>query len=60
LHAKCAVADSELLFIGSANLTESAFELNMEIGALIRGREAATVVQEQLEWLRNSGQLDRA
>ncbi len=60
LHAKCEVADSELLFTGSANLTESAFELNMEVGALIRGREAATVFREQLEWLRNGGQLDRA
>lgn len=31
LHAKCAVADGDLLFVGSANLTEFAFELNLEV-----------------------------
>lgn len=40
LHAKCAVADRKLLFISSANLTEYAFNLNMEMGVLIRGGEA--------------------
>ena len=37
LHAKCAVADDSLLFLSSANLTEYAMELNMELGVLIRG-----------------------
>ena len=37
LHAKCAVADKEVAFISSANLTEHAMELNMELGVLIRG-----------------------
>ncbi|MCB0123367.1 MAG: DISARM system phospholipase D-like protein DrmC [Caldilineaceae bacterium] len=37
LHAKCAVADSQLLFLSSANLTEHALSLNMELGVLIRG-----------------------
>jgi phosphatidylserine/phosphatidylglycerophosphate/cardiolipin synthase-like enzyme len=42
LHAKCALADDEVLFISSANLTERALELNMELGVLIRGGPAPT------------------
>jgi len=37
LHAKCAVADRNVAFISSANLTEFAMELNMELGVLVRG-----------------------
>lgn len=36
LHVKCAVADEALLFISSANLTEYALTLNMELGVLIQ------------------------
>ena len=32
LHVKCAVADSRWLFLSSANLTEYAFTVNMELG----------------------------
>lgn len=39
LHAKCAVADASQLLISSANLTEHAFNLNIELGVLIRGGE---------------------
>ncbi len=35
LHVKCAVADGQLLFLSSANLTEYAFTINMELGLLI-------------------------
>ncbi len=37
LHAKCAVADEKTLFVSSANLTEYALNLNMELGLLVRG-----------------------
>jgi phosphatidylserine/phosphatidylglycerophosphate/cardiolipin synthase-like enzyme len=37
LHAKCAVADRRVLFVSSANLTEYALKLNMELGLLVRG-----------------------
>jgi phosphatidylserine/phosphatidylglycerophosphate/cardiolipin synthase-like enzyme len=37
IHAKCAIADSELAFITSANLTTSAMERNVELGVLIKG-----------------------
>lgn len=37
LHAKCAITDRSVAFISSANLTEYAMELNMELGVLIQG-----------------------
>lgn len=37
LHAKFVVADCQLLFVSSANLTEFAMNLNIEMGVLIRG-----------------------
>ena len=37
LHVKAAVADGHRLFLSSANLTEYAFTLNMELGVLIKG-----------------------
>jgi len=37
LHVKCAVADGDTALISSANLTEHALNLNMELGVLIRG-----------------------
>lgn len=37
LHVKCAVADDNVAFISSANLTEHALNLNMELGVLVRG-----------------------
>lgn len=37
LHAKFVVADKNLLFVSSANLTSHALNLNIELGVLIRG-----------------------
>lgn len=37
LHAKCALADEKLLLVSSANLTNHAMLLNMEIGLLVHG-----------------------
>lgn len=49
-HAKLAVADAEVLFVGSANLTEAAARRNIESGVLVRGgaapRRAAEHVRE--------------
>ena len=36
LHAKAVVADGEVVFITSANLTEAALDRNIEIGLLVR------------------------
>jgi hypothetical protein len=38
LHAKAVVADDEVAFITSANLTEAALDRNIELGALILDR----------------------
>ncbi len=37
LHAKCAIADKSMLLLSSANLTNHALSLNIEMGLLIRG-----------------------
>jgi phosphatidylserine/phosphatidylglycerophosphate/cardiolipin synthase-like enzyme len=57
LHAKCAVADEELLFISSANLTEYAMSLNMELGVLARGGPLPGMVAAQFGRLMESGVL---
>ena len=57
LHVKCAVADVEWLFLSSANLTQQAFTINMELGMLIRGGTMPTRVEQQFEGLVGSGEL---
>ncbi|MEI6415656.1 MAG: DISARM system phospholipase D-like protein DrmC, partial [Pseudomonadota bacterium] len=47
LHVKCAVADGEWLFLSSANLTQQAFTLNMELGMLVRGGTIPDRVEQQ-------------
>ena len=57
LHAKCAVADGRLLFVSSANLTEFALTLNMELGALVRGGALPGRVEAHLARLIEEGTL---
>lgn len=57
LHAKCAVADGELLLVSSANLTEYALTTNMELGLLVEGGETPARVQAHLEALIAQGIL---
>jgi len=59
LHAKCAVADGCALFISSANLTEYAFALNMELGVLLRGGSSPATVESHFTGLIESGILSR-
>jgi len=54
LHAKFALADATTLFVTSANLTEAAFETNMELGVLIRGGTCPMRVASQCQWLVDS------
>ncbi len=49
LHVKCAVSDSRWLFLSSANLTEYAFTLNMELGLLITGGPLPEQVEKHFE-----------
>lgn len=51
LHAKCAVADGRMAFISSANLTDYAMNLNMELGVLIRGGPIPRQISEHLRIL---------
>lgn len=59
LHVKCAVADGEWLFLSSANLTQQAFTVNMELGMLVRGGTIPSRVEQQFERLIKIGQLKR-
>jgi len=58
LHVKCAVADSRWLFLSSANLTEYAFTVNMELGLLITGGPQPCQVEEQFDRLIQTGVLE--
>lgn len=51
LHVKCAVADGRWLFLSSANLTEYAFTLNMELGLLLVGGGLPVQVETLFEQL---------
>lgn len=57
LHAKCAVADDQLLFISSANLTNYAMNLNMELGTLIHGGPLPAMVAKHFARLMESSVL---
>jgi phosphatidylserine/phosphatidylglycerophosphate/cardiolipin synthase-like enzyme len=59
LHAKCAVTDGHWLFVSSANLTEYAFTLNMELGLLITGGGLPSQVESQFERMIQTGALRR-
>lgn len=57
LHVKAAVADGTRLLLTSANLTENAFALNMELGLLVRGGPLPGRVETQFARLIDTGQL---
>jgi phosphatidylserine/phosphatidylglycerophosphate/cardiolipin synthase-like enzyme len=59
LHVKCAVADGNRMFLSSANLTEYAFTINMELGLLVTGGKLPERVERHLERLIHQGILDR-
>ncbi|MFM0078734.1 DISARM system phospholipase D-like protein DrmC [Paraburkholderia sediminicola] len=55
LHAKFMLADDEVLFLSSANLTDYAMNLNVELGALIRGGDAPKQAAANLAALVRNG-----
>ncbi len=59
LHVKCAVADDSVALISSANLTGYAFNLNMELGVLLRGGSAPVQIAEHLRRLIHRGVLQK-
>lgn len=60
LHAKCAVADGERMLVSSANLTEFALTLNMELGLLLSGGELPRRVESHFNALISTGELTQA
>ncbi|MPY76873.1 MAG: hypothetical protein GEU87_21775 [Alphaproteobacteria bacterium] len=57
LHAKCVVVDAERLFVSSANMTEFALVLNIELGVLLKGGDAPSQVERHLTELIRTGVL---
>ena len=57
LHAKAVVADEDAVFITSANLTEAAFDRNIETGLLLRDRAVAATVVAHFRGLIDRGLL---
>jgi len=60
LHVKCAVADGRWLFLSSANLTEYAFSINMELGVLITGGTMPGQVESHFDRMIQQGVLAKA
>ncbi len=60
LHMKCAVADASLVLITSANLTDYALDLNMELGIIIRSNLIGAEVTALFAWLIDHGILEEA
>jgi phosphatidylserine/phosphatidylglycerophosphate/cardiolipin synthase-like enzyme len=59
MHAKLAVADRCVLFVTSANLTQSGVGKNIEAGLLVRGGIAPLRAAEHVDALRATGALSR-
>jgi phosphatidylserine/phosphatidylglycerophosphate/cardiolipin synthase-like enzyme len=59
LHVKCAVADGQRLFLSSANFTDYAFTINMELGLLVTGGKRPAEIEGHFEKLIEAGQLVR-
>jgi phosphatidylserine/phosphatidylglycerophosphate/cardiolipin synthase-like enzyme len=55
LHVKCAVADGRQMFLSSANFTEYAFTINMELGLLVTGGKLPGQVERHFERLIEAG-----
>lgn len=59
LHAKATIADSSILFISSANITEHAMSLNIELGTLIRDGVYAQKVEQLFDKYITNGVFKR-
>lgn len=57
LHAKAVVADDEIVFVTSANLTEAALDRNIELGLLVRDSALAASVVRHFQVLIDRGLL---
>lgn len=57
LHAKAIVADEEIVFVTSANLTEAALDRNIELGLLARDKALAASISTHFAGLIDRGLL---
>lgn len=57
LHAKIGVADGTHLYLSSANLTDYAMNINMEMGVLVRDKDLPQRIERHFEELINNGTL---
>jgi phosphatidylserine/phosphatidylglycerophosphate/cardiolipin synthase-like enzyme len=57
LHAKAVVADDEAVFVTSANLTEAAFDRNIEVGLFVRDRALGLSITSHMRGLIERGVL---
>ncbi len=56
LHAKCAIVDDAAL-VSSANLTDDAFNRNIELGVLIQGGPIPNLIRQHIQVLIKQGTL---
>jgi phosphatidylserine/phosphatidylglycerophosphate/cardiolipin synthase-like enzyme len=56
-HAKIILADSDVAYVGSANLTAASREYSMEMGVVLRGKAAREVAIVIDAVLRSSRQI---
>lgn len=59
LHVKCTVADGRWLLLSSANLTEHAFTINMELGVLITGGNLPAQAEAHFDRLISTSVLEK-
>lgn len=59
LHVKCVVADGNRLFLSSANLTDYATTINMELGLLVTRGKLPGQVERIFDALIETGHLSR-
>ncbi|MDY0167604.1 MAG: DISARM system phospholipase D-like protein DrmC [Thermoguttaceae bacterium] len=59
LHVKCAVSDGRNLFLTSANLTEYAFTVNMELGVLVTGGTLPEQIEKHFDRMIQMGILTK-
>lgn len=57
LHAKVMVIDERLALVGSANITQSAMERNLECGLLVRDPRVVAALAGHVDSLRAAGHL---
>jgi cardiolipin synthase len=57
LHAKAVIVDGRDVLLTSANMTNAAFDKNIELGVLCRGGDVARRVQKHFDGLISSGVL---